>query len=276
MQALAGTFILGVGAQKAGTTWLHRTLAAHPEVYMPRIKEMHFFDELYLSDFVGDLPEKYYRGWLEKAPADTVLRADLTARAEMAGDLDRYVAFFARRKGEARAIGEITPAYSMLNAAQFCAIRQRFPDTRPVFLLRDPVDRYWSAMRMAARGRGEGVAALAARNQRNPQHLRRGAYPETLDALEAAFGARGYLTLFYEELFCPQALDTLCEFLGLSPMQADVSTRHNASPPEELPPALAAQIFAVLRPVYEGVAARLGRLPGRWHDQMARYAQVPR
>ena len=36
---------LGIGAQKAGTTWLGRNLQAHPEVWMPRVKEVHYFDE---------------------------------------------------------------------------------------------------------------------------------------------------------------------------------------------------------------------------------------
>ena len=34
-----------VGAQKAGTTWLHRNLRAHPQVWMPHDKELHYFDE---------------------------------------------------------------------------------------------------------------------------------------------------------------------------------------------------------------------------------------
>jgi hypothetical protein len=36
---------LGIGAQKAGTTWLGRNLQAHPEVWMPRMKEVHYFEE---------------------------------------------------------------------------------------------------------------------------------------------------------------------------------------------------------------------------------------
>ena len=34
---------IGIGAQKAGTTWLARNLAPHPEIHMPR-KEVHYFD----------------------------------------------------------------------------------------------------------------------------------------------------------------------------------------------------------------------------------------
>lgn len=34
-----------VGAQKAGTTWLYRNLLLHPQIWMPKEKELHYFDE---------------------------------------------------------------------------------------------------------------------------------------------------------------------------------------------------------------------------------------
>ena len=35
---------LGIGAQKAGTTWLHSVLAEHPDLALPHRKETHFFE----------------------------------------------------------------------------------------------------------------------------------------------------------------------------------------------------------------------------------------
>ena len=40
-------FFLGIGAQKAGTTWLGVYFARHPEVYFSPIKELHFFDAMH-------------------------------------------------------------------------------------------------------------------------------------------------------------------------------------------------------------------------------------
>ena len=37
-------FILGVGCQKGGTTWLHKQLDKHPNVNMGFTKEYHVFD----------------------------------------------------------------------------------------------------------------------------------------------------------------------------------------------------------------------------------------
>ena len=35
---------LGIGAQKSGTTWLYENLKKHPQLYLPKTKEIHFFD----------------------------------------------------------------------------------------------------------------------------------------------------------------------------------------------------------------------------------------
>jgi hypothetical protein len=38
---------LGIGAPRAGTTWLDRNLRAHPDLYLPDRKELHYFDRYY-------------------------------------------------------------------------------------------------------------------------------------------------------------------------------------------------------------------------------------
>src|SRR6185312_14812353 len=40
-------FVLGVGAQRAGTSWLNSYLSSHPCVSMSQIKELHYFDALW-------------------------------------------------------------------------------------------------------------------------------------------------------------------------------------------------------------------------------------
>ena len=37
------TVLFGIGAQKAGTSWLHSVLSSHPECHLP-VKEVHYFD----------------------------------------------------------------------------------------------------------------------------------------------------------------------------------------------------------------------------------------
>ena len=42
---------LGIGAARAGTTWLSEQLNAHPDVWIPAIKELHYFTRS--SRYVG-------------------------------------------------------------------------------------------------------------------------------------------------------------------------------------------------------------------------------
>ena len=44
------TFLLGVGCQKGGTSWLHNYLSKHPNTNMGFTKEYHIFDALYMPE----------------------------------------------------------------------------------------------------------------------------------------------------------------------------------------------------------------------------------
>jgi len=40
---------IGIGAQKAGTSWIHACLYEHPDIFMPATKELHFFSNYYAN-----------------------------------------------------------------------------------------------------------------------------------------------------------------------------------------------------------------------------------
>ena len=45
------TFVLGVGAQKAGTSWLHHQLASRADTDFGFLKEYHVFDVIFHSEY---------------------------------------------------------------------------------------------------------------------------------------------------------------------------------------------------------------------------------
>lgn len=104
---------LGIGAQKAGTTWLYQLLSKHPQVRFPANKEVHFWD-----------------------------RRDLDA-------LPWYQGLFDASDGSDIRNGEITPSYAMLGRKRIEAIHTLFPALRLLYLIRNPIDRAWSASLMA-------------------------------------------------------------------------------------------------------------------------------
>ncbi|KAA6187295.1 sulfotransferase [Thiohalocapsa marina] len=123
---------LGIGAQKAGTTWLYNQLASHPGIGFPGPAER-VFRQLPLQPDQAAPGPKEQHFWNRWSADDNVA-------------LTTYLAQFA---DPLRAEGEITPAYALLAPDVIARIREAAPDLRLIYLLRNPVDRAWSAALMA-------------------------------------------------------------------------------------------------------------------------------
>ena len=133
---------LCVGAQKGGTSWLYRQLEAHPDFWMPPVKELHYFNELGRAKPVRSARARDETGrkFLENVRF-------LSARSHL--DLEDYGRLFAC-KGS-RISGDITPAYSMLNDEIIERVVNSFPNLKVIFLARDPVERAWSQLSTGVR-----------------------------------------------------------------------------------------------------------------------------
>ncbi|WP_156160585.1 sulfotransferase family protein [Demequina soli] len=125
-----------VGAQKAGTTTLHRWLASRPDVSMPVQKETRFFSA----------PEVHAKG------------------------SDWYVQQFAGPVGATR--GEVEPDY-LTHAGAAERLRQDAGDIPIIVLVRDPVERAHSQYRMSVR-RGQESLPFSAAIEREIAQLERG------------------------------------------------------------------------------------------------------
>jgi hypothetical protein len=267
------TFLLGVGAMKAGTTWLHDHLAASPQCQPGLRKEYHVFDSL-------DLPKQPYllQRVVAKARAslDEVAQARPTdptflVQAAMIADERLYFDYFTAllaRSPETRLTVDITPGYALLSAARLAGIRRSFEQrgVRAVaaYLMRDPVERIWSQVRMQKRrrpGRNPGTAEeLVARRYAEPVYADRSRYEWTIGNLDEAFGDLVFYG-FYEELFAPvtaaSEVARLSDFLGIDEQDPDLSAQFNVSPPSaELPESTVRAVAEHFRPTYELVASR--------------------
>jgi hypothetical protein len=133
-----------IGAAKAGTTSLHRYLAAHPEVYMSSLKETNYFA------YVGP------------AESGAGVRVTEDQRRFPIRTREEYLSLF-RDVTTEKAVGESSPLYLETPTAP-SRIRRAIPDARIVVSLRDPADRAVSGYMMRVRsGRQAGgiVEALS-------------------------------------------------------------------------------------------------------------------
>lgn len=128
-----------IGPDKAGSTWLHRVLRWHPEVYVPAVKELFFFD-------------RYHRR-----------------------GADWYRAHYAGCPAGAAAVADVSHDYLYDPAVPERMRALLGPDVRLMVTLREPVDRAWSAYHfMVRQGRVRAPFAEAVRTV--PELLDHGRY----------------------------------------------------------------------------------------------------
>ena len=140
---------IGIGAQRAGTGWLYRNLAKHPDIWLTPLKELHYFDNPNEVDSMGSRLRS--STWRRQCAARILRDCFPGSRGTLRWDL-RY--FFGRRSDDWYASlflpnkyqisGEITPAYSILDSGTVGHIRKIMPDVKIVFLMRNPISRAWS------------------------------------------------------------------------------------------------------------------------------------
>lgn len=261
-----GTLLLGVGAQKAGTTWLYRQLSRSEAFAQPFRKELHVLD-------VASLPS---HGWMRRkieAEAQTTSEDGVgspTHRLRLADDLDAYADYLAGLLDApgVLATADITPSYALLRAETVVAVREamaaRGVRTVAVFLMRDPVERLWSQVRMrhdrpraGETGARDAVADFR-EALRRPGFRARSGYLQTLDMLAEALPSSAVHLGLYEDLVAdPATWHAIRELVGLPHLEPELEQRANVSSTRaDLPEALAQRAATRFADVYREVARR--------------------
>ena len=180
---------VGVGAQKAGTSWWNRLIGAHPDVVSAggRPKELHFFDRAWETPFGEE-------------------------------DADRYRRYFPVPEGSVA--GEWTPGY-LIDFWTPELIARAAPEARILVLLRDPIDRFRSGLtHQLATSR----VPLGHRDIQGA--FQRSLYAPQLRRVLAAFPAEQVWVGQYEACRADAAreLARTYAFLGLAPHELDAQT----------------------------------------------------
>lgn len=154
---------IGVGAQKAGTSWVYACLFEHPEVCAP-VKEIHFFSR-----------PRYEVGvaWYEE---------------------------HFKRCREGQRVGEFSTSYlySEVAAARIAA---EYPSVRLIAILRNPLTRAYSQYGNAIKaGEINANVSFADYVANEPSCLEQGKYFEQLERYYERFPQEQILVLLYEEI----------------------------------------------------------------------------
>jgi hypothetical protein len=222
------TFVLGVGAQKAGTSWLYTYLASTPGADMGFTKEYHIWDAVYsplcghfkLSDNQISYFNKptYLRYFMQKIP----------------GFYEGY--FNSIFNSGAILTGDITPSYAALKDSDFRILKKKIlsigAQLKCVFLMRDPVERCWSAARMEINKSGEVIdeEKLLSEKYHSDQFQLRTRYEICCENLKNAFSDDELYFGFYETMFDTTEIERISDFLGVRPNFERRKSHVNVSP----------------------------------------------
>jgi len=195
MRKILPNFIVA-GSQRCGTTYLYELLKQHPEIYMPKIKELHFFDQQ-----------------MEKNTGENI---------------DEYAENFKNVKAET-AIGEITPSYIYADGVPEL-IFKKIGEIKLIFLFRNPVDRayshYWFNLSEGrecytferALEKEQERISKGSLNRLFFSYVERGYYMNHINRFLKHFPRENVLSIISENFF-PQPdeyLKQICRFLGVN------------------------------------------------------------
>jgi hypothetical protein len=181
------------------------------------VKELHYFDRLDTKRTILNPKERRRVGLKHLLSLDPwLINFWLNTRSD-----EWYASLFHRAQTKGLIAGEITPAYAILNEKVLRRIQRMNDKIKLVFVMRDPVDRAWSAVNNAAK---KGVADASTveksiERARESGTAARSAYADTIGRLEAVFPASQIHYVFFDDLRDrPEALTSdLFSFLGVEP-----------------------------------------------------------
>jgi hypothetical protein len=148
-----------IGAQKAGTTWLYEMLAQNPGIWLPPMKEVHFFDRIGAhresaenrrAHILGRALKIMRRGVKKGSASDDQPAFLETLAGEDVGTEAWYRRIFSHPDALTRVSGEITPAYLTIGEPKIAYAKSLLPRVRLVLIVREPQERGISQVKMAA------------------------------------------------------------------------------------------------------------------------------
>ena len=255
-------FILGVGAQKAGTTWLHRQLIKNSKFNFGHRKEYHVFDSIeklnepsrkkgnysILNSCISKILDSH-SNWTLGRNMNKGQRRYQAIDLSFLDNIENYFEYFnyLYLKDETiEAVGDITPEYALLTRKTFRLIKKglekRGFDIKVIFLMRDPAERSWSAAKYRKRNMSPkqlkkfDEVKFLRRQSSTSGNSRKSKYEDTIRNLENVFNKENIYYEFYERLFLPESQARLQDFLGLQLFNFEGSEVINSTPKGNLLP----------------------------------------
>lgn len=207
-----------IGAAKSGTTALHSYLRQHPDIYMPEKKELSYFSH---SITVPNIPRLYLE--------------------EEIRSFDEYESYFSHATKE-KAVGEASPMY-LYNKIASVRIKSLIPQCKIIVILRNPIDRAYSAYLHAVRDWREPAKDFYEALDLEPKRIKEGwsilyhyvnagLYSQQLERYYSSFPSENIRVFLFEDLLSNPIMlfKDIFSLLGVDPnFEPDMTNHPNVS-----------------------------------------------
>jgi uncharacterized protein YerC len=191
-------FLLNVGAEKAGTTWLYDYFRNHPEFY-DMGKELNIIQRDDLVPLLEDVDE---------------YRKDIESFFRAVSNINQVTGDFTHYEGSSENVFRLIKN----------GLLKYDIEVVPVYIMRDPIQRSWSAWNSLGGGK---VVTKSPASQIVMTNFMSCKYRETIEALDSVFANPLYF--FYEDFFTQANIDKICDELQISHHLAECNTKINTS-----------------------------------------------
>ena len=273
------TLLIGLGAPRTGSKWLSNYFKEHSQILMSPIRVLNYFTRAehfhqhFETALIAAEAAFALKGGDAKPPPALIQLRD---RVRMNHDPDAFLDYYKKRWSGEKVFADVTPSYYVEERDMFARMRDAHAKVRFLLVMRNPIDRLWSGMRLARMGNSDYDPPARLDNllgARLPPWRRN--YVTALTDLDAVVPEGHLKVCFFEEMFDMAQIADLCAFLGVETQPADVATAQNQSEGVGLDEARRGRLYAKLAPVYQLIHDRYdGRLPASWLADMDRFGKA--
>lgn len=231
---------IGIGAPRAATTWLYNILSTHPEIWLPPLKELHYFDvkdpsvdrtsyrikhilsrlKHNIAFATNPIWEKHYPDYATKIKTDIAF--DLKYFFGKAND-KWYGSLFNSSSSKKKLTGEITPSYCLLSKKYIQSIIEINRSMKFIFIIRDPIDRSWShAVKVLCRDKGRNISDVKEETfvsyLLSKEVFNCSNYTKTLHNYFSCVNKGHFLIIRFEDIANSpmKTLNDMCNFIGIN------------------------------------------------------------
>lgn len=270
---------LCIGAQKAGTTWLHENLRFHPRIWLPPVKELQYFNDIHIPEhrawtgkhrrlhgsralqaYLANTPKEQWNYHFIARVAE-IINSDLSD--------EWYGSIFALARPD-QVCGEATPEYSILPPAGIQHVVRLAPAAKILLMLRDPIERNWSHIRMNAPPNAsiEDLKRIA----QYRDVVSRADYPKIIARWSEFIAPERRMIVFMDDITArPRVvMARICAFLGIEYDErffTRLETRVHVGETLAEPPEIIELLKTQLRPIYDELCTQFPEMGKKWRDR---------